>query len=522
MKRFLVLLALLAAPACNWGRETPLRFNLVSETLELDWNRVSEASSVAVLDNVMEGLTSYAGSLHGSDSNLLRPGPALAASWSVSEGGLVYHFHLRPNAVWSDGEPLRAQHFVDSWERLLNPEIKAESAYQLFAIVGAQEYNRGHLRSFGRVGVRAIDDLTLEVRLRYPVPYFLHQVASPSTFPLRRDLVLKFGSQWTKPENLVTLGAYRIADWRPGEHIRLEANERYYGSPPAIRRVELKLAAEPATALALYESGSIDVLPRDLPARYSEYWKALPDYRSGPKLFVSYLAFNVRRPPFHSREARKAFARRVNRESLARFHGGSFLPLRSWIPPGLFAFRETLGLADAEAKTKLPFAFATLRFAATDPWNLSFQELQRAIQAGGAELRLEPRESREYQTLLTKLGSGKKPRPEELPSLLHLGWVADYPDPHTFMNVFTSASESNFTGWHNARYDQLVREAVAAESEAKRTQLYEEAQRILVEEEAVIIPLFHGTHQALVKPYVRGVVLNSLDRWYFKTLRIER
>jgi oligopeptide transport system substrate-binding protein len=213
--RALCLLAL-ALSGCSWN-DRPLQFNLGNEAVQLDWTRSLDANSSVILENVMEGLTTYADSLQSTDAELLRPMPALAASWGVSEGGKVYRFYLRRGVFWSDGVELDAHHFVDAWERLLNPRTESANAYQLLEVEGAASYSRGTLKEFSRVGVKALDAHTLEVRLRRPVPYFLHLVASPATFPLRKDLVEKYGDDWVSPEHLVTLGPYRIAEWSQPE-----------------------------------------------------------------------------------------------------------------------------------------------------------------------------------------------------------------------------------------------------------------------------------------------------------------
>ena len=141
-----------------------------------------------------------------------------------------------------------------------------------------------------------------------------------------------------------------------------------------------------------------------------------------------------------------------------------------------------------------------------------FQNLQKKLQATlGLQLRLDSKEWREFRSLL-----GKE---KERVQITHLGWVADFPDPHSFMSIFTSQSESNYTGWKNTKYEKIVEEAVATQDENRRLQLYNEAQKILLVDEAVIMPLFYSSHQALVKSDLKGVTLNALDRWYFKRIK---
>ncbi len=503
------------------GRERPLQFNLGDEAVQLDWNRTIDSSSAVILDNVMEGLTSYVDSLEGSSADLLRPMPALAFSWSVSEGGKVYRFHLRPGVFWSDGVALEARQFVDSWERLLNPVTASSNAYQLLDIENAAAYAEGRLKDFSKVGVKALDSLTLEVRLRRPVPYFLHLVASASTFPIRADLVAKFGEQWMDPEHLVTLGPYRISEWSQGDKIVLKAFSGYHGIRPRISTIICRLIAEPLTAFALYENGDLDIVPRELPPSYARRLQSHLDYRSGPKLAVNYLLFNVKRAPFDSPARRRAFIKAMNRGELAAFFEGSQTPVTSWIPPGLLGYAPELGVvADNQPSNEISASSVDLQFSGSDTWNLVFQAMQRMM-AGKLKLKakLDWLESREFAKFLAQL-SGPA-RPKTLPHLMLLGWVADYPDPHSFMNIFTSTSENNYMGWKNHRYDELVENAISTPDESLRKRFYLEAQKLLLEEETVLMPLFLGGHHALVRNSLHGVQLNVLDKWYFQKIEFK-
>lgn len=522
MKGVLFLL-LVTLSACTGGRR-PLQFNLGSEAVQLDWNRSIDTTSMVLLDNVMEGLTSYVDSLHGHGADQLRPMPALAASWAVSEGGKVYRFHLKPGVFWSDGVPLEAAHFVHSWERLLSPETGSPNSYQLLDVENAQAFLQGKLKDFSRVGVKALDAATLEVRLRRPVPYFLHLVASAATFPIRRDLIERYGDQWTDPAHLVTLGPYQIAEWLQGDRIVLGAYKGYHGASPRIATVVCRLVTEPLTAYTMYENGELDILPRDLPPTFARRLQSHRDYRSGPKLQVNYLLFNVHRAPFDRIENRRAFVEAMNRAQLAGFFEGAQTPFMGWIPPGLLGHGAEAGITGEGKESKLLAGRSlSIRFGGSDTWNLVFQATSRLLQEKlQAKAKIEQLDSKEFGKLLAQLASSlTRPRAEALPHILSLGWVADYPDPHSFMNVFTSQSENNYLGWKNARYDELVEQAGATTDEAQRRRLYAEAQKLLLEEEVALMPLFLNSHQALVRSSLNGVSLNVLDKWYFQNVEFQ-
>jgi oligopeptide transport system substrate-binding protein len=271
----------------------------------------------------------------------------------------------------------------------------------------------------------------------------------------------------------------------------------------------------------MYENNELDVLPRDLPPSFAKSLQTHPDFRMGAKLSVSYLAFNTRRAPFNTPARRRAFIQAMNRALFASYFQGSQTTTTSWIPPGLVGYRSDIGIvAEGRESNLFPPTTAQLRYSGNDTWNLVFQSAQRIVEDKlGFSLKLEQVEWRDYSSFLSELVATRKWSSE--PHIFHLGWVADYPDAHSFMNVFSSASESNYAGWSNKRYDELVEQAVATHDENLRAQYYHEAQKILLEEEAVIMPLFFTSHQALVRSRFKGLGLNALDKWYFKNVRIE-
>ncbi|NUM88625.1 MAG: peptide ABC transporter substrate-binding protein [Bdellovibrionales bacterium] len=504
------LVAGLLLTGCSWKREH-VGFNLVSDSVQLDWNRVVDASSVTVIDNLMEGLVTYSPALQGSTPELLKPVPALARSWTISDGGRRIRFHLRPGVKWSDGVALEARHFVDSWQRLLLPETRADQAFHLFHLVGAQEFNKGWIKDFSRVGVRALDERTLEVELREPVPYFLHLLTTPSTFPVRKDLIERHGADWIHPDHLVTLGPYRLERLVPRERIELVRNPEYWGEEPAIRRVVARMVSEPSTALALYESGELDILPRELPPQRAAVLAGKPAFRSGPRLSTFFLMLNTRRAPFHRVEARRAFAAAVDRAAMARHFYGAVSPATSLVPPGLAGYRK---FTPAGVVALLRGQALDLRFSGSDTWNVAYQQLQKTLAEGaGAGVRLQRLEWREFNEILA---SRRHPG-----HLLHFGWGADFPDAQSFLGIFVSGSKTNLTGWSSPAFDDLVSRYGRETSEERRERLAVEAQEILVEREAVVVPLFHSSHQTLVREGLKGVALHPLDKWYFRSMRWE-
>ena len=223
--RALALLALAGLACGRDERAAPgeLRINLETEPPSLDWSLATDGVSIIAIEQLMRGLTRL-----GPD---LRPEPELAQSWEVSPDGRTYRFTLRPGVVWSDGVPLVAQHFVDSWLRLLAPATAAEYAYFLFPVKNARAYNAGEITAPDAVGVHARGDAVLEVELEAPLVYFPALVNFMVTFPQRRDLIERFGERWTEPPNLVTLGPFVLEEWRHEYRLVLRANPPF--SPPS-------------------------------------------------------------------------------------------------------------------------------------------------------------------------------------------------------------------------------------------------------------------------------------------------
>jgi len=318
--------------------------------------------------------------------------------------------------------------------------------------------------------------------------------------------------------------ARALSEWSQGYRIVLKSYTGYHGPSPRTATVICRLISEPLTAYTFYENDDLDIIPRDLPPSFARRLRSHRDYRSGPKLQINYLLFNVHRPPFDTPARRRAFIEAMNRAQLASFFEGSQTPASSWIPPGLLGHDEKLGIsADGKASKMLSEKSLSIRFGGSDTWNLVFQSTQRAmlerLEAKAKLEQLDPREFGKLQALLSS--SLTRPRADALPHVLSLGWVADYPDPHSFMNIFTSSSENNYIGWKNAKYDQLVEKAVGTADEALRKHYYHEAQKLLLEEEVVLMPLFLNSHQALVRSDLNGVSLNVLDKWYFQNVEFK-
>lgn len=501
-------------PACG-GAEPPageLRINLATEPPSLDWTLATDGTSFLVLEQLMRGLTRM-----GPD---LRPEPALATHWDVSDGGRVYTFHLRRDVRWSDGVPLDAEQFVYSWRRLVDPATAAEYAYFLYPVRNARALNAGELDDPNRLGVRALDAHTLRVELEAPLVYFPSLTTFMVTFPGRRDLVERHGSRWTEPEHLATLGAFRLEEWRHEYKIVLAANPEYYGPAPALERVTGYMVDMESTALVLFEQGLLDVVR--LPALEIRSYRERAEYRTRPLLRGYYYGFNTREPPFDDVRVRRALAMAIDRSRFPRVLQGGEVPSSSWLPPGMPHHNMEIGLAFDPERARALLAEAGVDAAALPPVRIVYNTDQshklvaETVQAQWGEhlgLRVEL-ENREWKVFLKEVVN-------DPPPVFRLGWGADFPDPDNFMNLFTSTSANNHTGWGDPRYDALIERAARERDPAARQALYDEAQRILCEEQVPIVPFFVSALNMAVSPRVQGFELNAMDIWFLDRVSVQ-
>jgi len=489
-----------------------LRINLETEPPSLDWSLATDGISIIAIQQLMRGLTRL-----GRD---LRAEPDLAERWSVSPDGRTYTFSLRPGVLWSDGVPLRAQHFVDGWLRLLAPETAAEYAYFLFPVKNARAFNAGEIRDPAAVGVRARDDATLEVELEAPLVYFPSLVNFMVTFPQRRELIERYGERWTEPPNLVTLGPFVLEEWRHEYRLVMRANERYWAGRPALDRIVAYMIEEDSTALVLWEQGLLDLVK--LPPLEIRRYETRPEYLRQPLLRGYYYGFDVREPPFDDARVRRAFALAIDRSVFPGLLRGGEQPWPSWIPPGMPHANAKLGLGFDPERAR-----ALLREAGVDPAKLApvrivfnsdqthklVAEKVQALWREHLGVRVEL-ENREWKVFLKELASNPPP-------VFRLGWGADFPDPDNFMNLFTSYSENNKTGWANPIYDELVERAAREADPAQRQILYDQAQTILCEQDVPIVPLFVTASNFAVARRLHGFVPRAMDQYFFDEVSAE-
>ncbi len=479
-----------------------VRMPLDTEPPSLDPQLAEDVTSFHMVTNLFEGLTKL-----GPDGST---NPAVAKSWETREGGRVYLFHLDPAARWSDGKPVTASDFVFAWRRLVDPAVAAVYAYILYDVENGKEVNEGKL-PVEALGVRAVDPLTFEVRLTRPLVTLPAIAEMMNTFPVREDVVRAWGDRWTSPEHLIGNGPYLLESWRHDYRLMLRANTRYRLGPPPIARIEAFVVATKSTGLNLLETGKLDWIEltgQDLPGYRND-----PRLKSKPQFYVVYYGFNVKKKPFDDVRVRQAFSLAVDRSELPRVLRGGQVPTTSWIPPGLTGYESSIGLgfdpvrarallADAGFPGGKGFPRPTVAYNEDPDYRAVSENLAAQWRRNlGVEVTID---SQEWKVYLRALAT-------DPPEIWRLGWQADFADPDNFMSQFTSDSGNNWTRWANPRFDELVGLASSEPDVAKRVALYDEAQRILTEQEVPVVCLYTRAKNELVSPRVTGYEPNPMD-----------
>lgn len=485
--------------------DSPKTFTLriQGEPETLDWNKAHTPIETYILMNIMEGLVGF--------DSAFKPTSSLAQSWTISPDGRTYVFKLRAGVKWSDGVPLKAADFVYSWKRLLSPLTAAPYAYFLFDVEGAEYYNKGAITDFSQVGVKALDDATLQVKLTRPVAHWIYIPSFWVTFPLREDIVDKYGGAWDSPGRMVNLGPFSMVTHDYDSKIVLKANPLYWGSKGNIDTVVCQIVKDDSTALSLYEAGKIDFLT-DISTLDLKRLEGNPELHAFPYLKTGYLGFVTSKYPLTNVKIRRAIAMAIDKTKISAILHGRQQAATTFVPPGMLAYSAKQGLPFDVARAK-----AELKAAGVDPskpitvelllpnWEKVLtlgQFLQNEIKKNlGIEVTLQPFDNKTFRS---QLGLHAYP-------LFDLGWGADYPDPDNFLSVFLGSSGNNSTGWKSGKYDEDVLTARGMMDQKARERIYLEAQKLLIEEDAVIVPLYYEPNMALVRRTVKNLEVNPLN-----------
>ena len=487
---------------------------LQGEPDNLDPNRSSFSTEGAVIRQVFEPLLTF-------DKDL-KPVPAAASGYDVSQDGKTYTFHLKQGAKWSDGQPVTAKDFVYSYKRILDPNIAAEYA-SFFAdagIVGAADYNGGK-GSADNVGIKAVDDNTLEIQVESPVGYFPNLVALWVVPPLREDIIQKAGDAWAQdPSTYIGNGPFKMSEWVHQDHIMLVPNANYSGTAPKLQKVTFLMVTNGEADYAAYRNNERDwtlVPDADVQAVRgdSELSKQSVEYT---ELTTFWLIMNNAKKPLDNPSVRKALSKAIDRSAMIRDVGaGVGKPATSMIPPGMPGYQADLGkdidfdangakqlLSDAGFSDPSQFPQMHFRFATTSANQARAEFIQAQLKQNlGINIVLDSMESKAYQAAFKDKDF----------DLAFGGWGADYPDPQDRMaSLFGCKASNNKFNYCNQQFDQASAKGDTGTDLNQRLQAYAEAQKILVQD-LPVAPLFYRGRMVLVKPWVQNMVITPKDEY---------
>jgi len=487
-----------------------------NEPESLDPHIVTGISEMRITKALFDGLVRL-------DPTNAAPVPALAERWEISPDGRTYTFYLRTNAVWSTGEPITSADVVWSWFRALDPLTAGDYAGQLFYIKGAERWYNRATTNRADVGLRALDDYTVQVELNAPLAFFLELCSFPTLAVVPRHVIEKYGDRWLHADPLPTSGAFTLGAWRVNDKIRLLRNPRYWdaaNTPSQI--IDVLPTSSPNTALNLYETGVADIVwDKDLvPSELMDVLSQRPDFHSFTYLGTYFYRFNVTQPPFDDARVRKAFALATDKPRIiSKLTKGAERPATHFVPDGVANYTAATApgfdpeaarqlLAEAGYPNGKGFPRVNYTFFGSagggaklhGKVGIELQQMWRDVL--GVQVELRQIERKVFYSSQSKLDY----------DISMSSWIGDYNDANTFLDLFTSTSGNNRTGWANERYDALIKAANEETDLQKRAEIFREAETLLVAEEVPVVPVyFYAGFNYYDDTKVGGVWQNILD-----------
>ncbi|MDT0633460.1 peptide ABC transporter substrate-binding protein [Spectribacter hydrogenoxidans] len=489
----------------------------------LDPHKAQGVPAANILRDIYEGLISE------EPDGTIEPGGA--ESWEISEDRKTYTFKLREDAVWSNGEPVRAEDYAYGLRRTVDPATGSVYASILAPIENAEAIIAGD-KAPDTLGVTAVDEFTLEIRLKAPTPYFLGLLTHSTTYPLYRPAVEEHGDQFTQPGNAVTNGAYLLKEWVVASEIVLEANPDYWDADNVgVGRVEYYPIENTSSELKRYQAGELD-WTGSVPIPQLETVRThVPDQlKTKPSLSNYYYGLNVTREPFRdSPELRQALSMAIDREVIVeKITRGNEIPAYQWVPPVVSDYQGArLAYADMPQEQRNARArelYAEAGYGEDNPLTVEIRyntlEAHKKIASViasmwqnvlGVDVELV---NEEWKVFLQNVSERR------VTEVFRAGWVGDYDDPYTFLELLHSDFGINGAGYSNPEYDALLNKASRMPGGEQRQSVLREAEAMLLADHPVI-PVFFGTSKTLIKPYVKGYVGNPMSHYYSKDFRIE-
>jgi len=524
-KRFAVvaLVAVLAAlvASCQPAEQlaTELNMNHAGEPPTLDPNLATDTTSIDSIFPMFMSLTML-------NVETVAVEPFLATEWSASSDGLTWTFKMRKDVNWiqwdpaaqkaTQKRPVTAHDIEYSSKRTCNPETASDYAYVNYIIKGCMAVNTGESTDLDSIGVKAVDDYTVEFTLEQPAGYFPAIAGMWINMPLPREAIEEYGDKWTEPGNIWTNGPYALDVWEHENRMVQKKNPLWYGAKDVtIETINWAMVVETSTEFAMYENGELDV--SHVPLEDLDRVKADPvlsdELYIGPVLCTYYYGFNTTKPPFDNVKVRQAFSYTIDRQKLIdTVTKGGQKPAQTFACPGIFGtpaenpdfpginFDPTKGkalLAEAGYPDGAGLPDVTLMFNTSEGHQKIAEFIQQSWKENlGVDVKLANQEWKVYLKTVT----------EDAPQIYRLGWCQDYPDENNWVHENFHLTKSNndpkWSGPDAEEFSRLTDQAAASSDPEERLQLYFEAEKILCADSAVIAPIYYYTTVATTKPYV--------------------
>ncbi len=456
------------------------------------------------VQNFFEGLV-YVDQLTGE----IKPGQA--EKWTISADGLTYTFNLRANLKWSDGQPLTAKDFEYSWKRQMDPNTKSRYLQALWPVKGAEAFGSGKGTADG-VGVKAADERTLVVTLERPAPFFLHLVATWSAYPVRKDMIEKYGDKWTlSKDSYIGNGHYRMVEWKQEQSLTAEKNPFYWGENNGPDTIVWTLYDSPTTkGIIAYEAGELDhaqIVGPDI-ARLKADAKLSKEVQKLERQGTQWIVMDTTNAPLNNVKVRQALSLATDSKKLNEVVlKDAFFNAVSIVAPGVPGQKKEDGLGYNLDKAKQLMSEAGYADGKGWPANVKFvinsddpnekalgEAIQQMWKTGlGIDITLEPMETKAWD-------AWRQSRKDQPFHFYINGWGSDYEDPNNWYNLlYHSKADFYYTHWKNAEFDKLVDSGLMEIDQAKRTNIYQQADKI-INDEAPFIPIYHWGRFVVTKP----------------------
>ena len=527
---FLMLMLFISLTGCGSGESN---VSLGNKTGILHWGNGTEPASLDphiatgvpehhIMSSVMEGLVL-------KDRRSLEPRPGVAESWTISDDGRVYTFKLRDDARWSNGDPHIANDYVWSWWRALQPALGNQYAYMLFPIKNAKRYYDRETEDFGDVGVKALDQRTLQVTLTNPTPYFLQLLDHYSLFPVHQATIEKFGNadqrgtRWSYEGNLVSNGPFKLDEWKINRHITVTRNLHYWDNDNvALNGIVFKPVENTVTEERMFRAGQLHVTSSVPADKISTYRKSnSTELKIAPYLGTYFYRLNIKTPQLQDRRVRRALGMAIDREKLVEnITKGGQIPAYTMTPPGTMGYypKSTLAFDPEGAKNLLSEAgypngegFPAIEILYNT--NEGHRKIAVALQEMWKEyLNIDIKLlNQEWKVYLATESAGDY-------QISRGGWIGDYVDPNNFLDMFLCGGGNNRTGWCNEEYDRLILEVAPSQSShEERLAVFQQAETMLLDD-MPIIPVYTYTSLKLVDSSVENLDGNIMNQAMYKDI----